>query len=250
MDTYGLIGHPLMHSFSRGFFNEKFLSEKIDAQYINFDIPDIEMLKSILAENPTLKGLNVTIPYKEKVIPYLDEISDNAKLIGAVNVIKIDRIKKKIKLKGFNSDIVGFKESIEPLLGEKHNKALVLGTGGSAKAIYYGLKQLIVEPVYVSRTKSEEVLTYQDLTPQIMKEYTVIVNCTPVGLWPNVNECPDIPYDLLTPDHLLYDLLYNPNETLFMQKGKEQGATVKNGLEMLLLQAFVSWDIWQGIKRT
>lgn len=247
MDKYGLIGYPLKHSFSRGFFNEKFLSEKINAEYINFEIPSIDLLKTIIQENPELKGLNVTIPYKEQVIPFLDEISENAKLIGAINVIKFERNNKgKLKLKGFNSDIVGFKQSIEPLLLPENCNALILGTGGSAKAVFYGLKQLGVESKYVSRTKKEGILTYEELTEEIIQAHPIIVNCTPVGMWPNVNECPGIPYRFLTSGHLLYDLLYNPNETLFMRKGKEYGATVKNGLEMLLLQAFVSWDIWQG----
>lgn len=249
MDQYGLIGYPLSHSFSRSFFNDKFTAEEINAEYVNFEIPTIQDFKSVIKDHPALKGLNVTIPYKEQVIPFLDGISENAKLIGAVNVIAFERPKGKLKLIGYNSDIIGFKNSIEPLITSKHKKALVLGAGGSAKAIYYGLKQLGVEPSYVSRTKtSAEVLTYNELSPEIIESHTVIVNCTPVGMWPNVDESPNIPYHLLTEKHLLYDLLYNPNETLFMKQGKEQGAMVKNGLEMLLLQAFASWDFWQGIE--
>ncbi len=246
MDQYGLIGFPLKHSFSRGYFNEKFASENIDAEYLNFEIPSIEDFKNIISQNPNLKGLNVTIPYKEKIIPYLDDLSESAKEIGAVNVVKITREKKKIRLTGYNSDILGFKDSIEPLLESHHRMALILGTGGSAKAIFHGLKQLGVEPIQVSRTKTDGTLTYNDLTPEVMRVYHVIVNCTPQGMFPNVDTCPDIPYDLLTPQHLLYDLLYNPNETLFMKKGKNQGAMVKNGLEMLLLQAFESWNFWQS----
>jgi len=247
MDQYGLIGNPLKHSFSQGFFNDKFRAENIDAEYINFEIPTIEEFKSIIKNNPQLKGLNVTIPYKEQVIPYLDQLSENARLIGAVNVVKIERIKKsKTKLTGYNSDIIGFKDSIQPLLQPHHTQALILGTGGSAKAIYYGLKQLGVEGTYVSREKSSNfVLTYSELNEDIIKTHTVIVNCTPVGMWPDVDDCPNIPYQLLTKEHLLYDLLYNPNETLFMKKGKKQGAKVKNGLEMLLLQAFASWEFWK-----
>ena len=247
MDQYGLIGNPLKHSFSQGFFNDKFRAENIDAEYINFEIPAIEELKSIIKNNPQLKGLNITIPYKEQVIPYLDQLSENAKLIGAVNVVKIERLKKgKTKLTGYNSDIIGFKNSIEPLLQPHHTQALILGTGGSAKAIYYGLEQLGVTGTYVSREKTSSTsLTYPELNEDIIKSHTVIVNCTPVGMWPNVDDCPNIPYPLLTKEHLLYDLLYNPNETLFMKKGKEQGAKVKNGLEMLLLQAFASWDFWK-----
>jgi shikimate dehydrogenase len=250
MEQYGLIGHPLKHSFSKSFFNDKFNAESIDAEYINFDIPSIKEFKSILKEHPNLKGLNVTIPYKEQVIPYLDQLSENAQLIGAVNVVKIDRNKGKIKLTGFNSDIIGFKESIQPLLGEHHQRALILGTGGSAKAIFYGLKQLGIIATYVSREKSSEmVLTYQELTERVMTTHSIIVNCTPVGMWPNVDECPAIPYECVTEKHLLYDLLYNPNETLFMKKGKERGAKVKNGLEMLLLQAFASWEFWNETRK-
>ena len=245
MDKYGLIGFPLNHSFSKDYFNTKFKSEGIDAEYINFEIASITELKSIIQNNPQLKGLNVTIPYKEQVIPYLDQLSENARLIGAVNVIKIDRKKKKVKLMGFNSDITGFKQSIEPLLQPHHQRALILGTGGAAKAVFYGLQQSGVDATYVSRQKSSEmILTYSELSPEVMEAHTVVVNCTPVGMWPKVDDCPAIPYQLLTDKHLLYDLLYNPNETLFMKKGEEQGATVKNGLEMLLLQAFAGWNIW------
>ncbi|GHT70703.1 shikimate 5-dehydrogenase [Bacteroidia bacterium] len=248
MDKYGLIGYPLKHSFSRGYFNEKFTSENIDAEYVNFEIPTIGDFKKVIADNPDLKGLNVTIPYKEQVIPLLDELGENAKKIGAVNVIKIVREKKKVKLIGYNSDIIGFKESIEPFLKPCHKTALILGTGGAAKAIFHGLNQLGIDAMFVSRTKSDGVLTYNELSPEIMQVYQVIVNCTPVGMYPKTDECPAIPYELLSPDHLLYDLLYNPNETLFMKKGQEQGATVKNGLEMLLLQAFAAWEFWQSIR--
>jgi len=249
MDKYGLIGYPLKHSFSKGYFNEKFAAESTDAEYVNFEIPSIKEFKSIIKNNPELKGLNVTIPYKEQVIPYLDNLNENAKLIGAVNVIKIERVKGKVKLIGFNSDIIGFKQSIEPLV-PSHQQALVLGAGGAAKAIYYGLKQLGIVPTYVSREKtSEYTLTYEELTPEIINSHTIIVNCTPVGMWPNVDECPNIPYEHITDKHLLYDLLYNPNETLFMKRGKARGAIVKNGLEMLLLQAFAGWEFWQGTRK-
>ena len=246
MDKYGLIGYPLKHSFSIVYFNEKFQSENIDAEYVNFEIPRIEDFMEVIDENPNLCGLNVTIPYKEQVIPYLDELDKDTAKIGAVNVIKIIRQPKgKVKLVGFNSDIIGFTQSIEPLLQPYHKKALILGTGGASKAIYHGLLNLGVKPTYVSRTKkSDAVLTYQELTPEIMEENNVIVNCTPVGMYPKVDFCPDIPYEQLTSKHLLYDLLYNPDETLFMKKGQARGATVKNGLEMLLLQAFAAWEIW------
>jgi shikimate dehydrogenase len=246
MDQYGLIGYPLRHSFSMSFFNDKFEAEKIDANYFNFEISSIKEFKAILKDHPNLKGLNVTIPYKEQIIPYLDHLSENAKLIGAINVIKIDRIKGKVKLTGFNSDIIGFQGSIEPLLGNHHQRALILGTGGSAKAIFYGLQHLGIIPTFVSREKkAENTLNYNELTPEIIQLNTIIVNCTPVGMWPHVDECPNIPYEWITGRHLLYDLLYNPNETLFMKLGKERGARIKNGLEMLLLQAFASWDFWR-----
>ena len=246
MQKYGLIGYPLKHSFSIGYFNEKFEAENIDAQYVNFEIPDIRNFMEVIEENPNLCGLNVTIPYKEQVIPYLDELDKDTAKIGAVNVIKIIRLPKgKVKLVGYNSDIVGFTQSIEPLLQPHHTKALILGTGGASKAVFHGLDNLSIKATFVSRTKkSDDILTYRELTPEIMQEHTVIVNTTPLGMYPKVDFCPDIPYDLLTPNHLLYDLLYNPNETLFMKKGKEKGAVVKNGLEMLLLQAFASWEIW------
>lgn len=246
MDKYGLIGYPLKHSFSITYFNEKFQAENIDAEYVNFEIPRIEDFMGVVDEHPNLCGLNVTIPYKEQVIPYLDELDKDTARIGAVNVIKIIRQPKgKVKLVGYNSDVIGFSRSIEPLLQPHHKKALLLGTGGASKAVFHGLENLGVKSTYVSRTKrSDEVLTYRELTPEVMAEHTVIVNCTPVGMYPKVDFCPDIPYELLTSEHLLYDLLYNPNETLFMKKGRAQGATVKNGLEMLLLQAFAAWEIW------
>lgn len=246
MQKYGLLGYPLGHSFSKNYFNQKFDAEKINAEYINFEIPNIKDIKDVLKQNPDLKGLNVTIPYKEQVIPFLDDLDEDARLIGAVNVIKFSKgLFGKTKLKGYNSDIIGFKQSIEPLLTETHRKALVLGTGGASKAVFQGLKQLGVGATFVSRTPKEFCITYDEITSKTMEQYTVIINTTPLGMFPNINSCPDIPYDMLTPGHLLYDLLYNPDETLFMKKGKEKGAVVKNGLEMLLLQAFAAWEIWQ-----
>lgn len=245
MQKYGLIGYPLKHSFSIGYFNEKFKSENIDAEYVNFEIADIKDFKRIIEETPNLCGLNVTIPYKEQIIPFLNELDKDTAAIGAVNVIKIIRQKGKVKLVGYNSDIIGFTESIRSLLQPHHKRALILGTGGASKAAYHGLTRLGVECVFVSRSKkSPDMLTYEELTPEIMKTHTVIVNCTPVGMYPKVDLCPAIPYEELTSEHLLYDLLYNPNETLFMKKGAAQGAVTKNGLEMLLLQAFAAWEIW------
>ncbi|MDR1500611.1 MAG: shikimate dehydrogenase [Tannerellaceae bacterium] len=245
MEQYGLIGYPLGHSFSKTYFNQKFEAEHIEAEYVNYEIPSVKKLKDVLKENPGLRGLNVTLPYKTAVIPLLDDMDEDARLIGAVNVIAIKKGSfGKLRLKGYNSDIIGFRQSIEPLLNDTHRKALILGTGGASKAVFHGLKQLGIASTLVSRNTKDSSVTYQEITPKIMEQYTVIVNTTPVGMYPHVDECPDIPYDLLTPNHLLYDLLYNPNETLFMQRGKTQGATVKNGLEMLLLQAFASWEIW------
>lgn len=242
MTTYGIIGFPLGHSFSKGFFTEKFAKEGIDAQYLNFEIPDANMLLDILRDNPELRGLNVTLPHKQAVIPLLDELSDEAKEIGAVNVIRV----RDGKLTGFNSDIIGFTESIRPLLQPHHKKALILGTGGASRAIRVGLTRLGIEWTYVSRTAREGMLTYADLTPEVMQEYTVIVNCSPVGMFPKVDQGPNIPYELLSPRHLLFDLVYNPEDTRFMQKGRAQGATVKNGLEMLHLQAVSSWEFWHS----
>lgn len=246
MRKYGLIGFPLKHSFSIEYFNEKFQSEHIDAKYVNFEIPDIKDFPEVIEENPDLCGLNVTIPYKEQVIPYLNRLSTNTKRIGAVNVIKIIRQKNKVILEGHNSDIIGFAQSIKPLIKSYHEKALILGTGGASKAVYHGLRDFGFECQFVSRTGKNGALRYEELTPEIMADHLVIVNCTPLGMYPKVNFCPNIPYDQLTPKHLLYDLLYNPNETLFMKKGQEQGAVTKNGLEMLLLQAFISWNIWNS----
>lgn len=244
MDKYGLIGYPLGHSFSKNYFNEKFENEGIDAQYTNYEIPSIEDLTEILESTPNLKGFNVTIPYKEKVISYLDAISPEATAIGAVNVVKVEHKGQKTILKGYNSDIIGFTQSIEPFIESFHKKALILGTGGASKAINYGLKSLGLETLFVSRSERPGAILYSQVTPEIVKEYNVIVNCTPVGMYPHTDECPNLPYEAMDSHTLLYDLIYNPDETLFMKKGAAQGATVKNGLEMLLLQAFASWDFW------
>ena len=277
MNTYGLIGYPLGHSFSRKFFTEKFEKEGIDAQYLNFEIPSIEEFPEIIKNNPELRGLNVTIPYKQQVMQYLDEISEEAKAIGAVNVVRIERpspqpspimgretmrnagnkpdglpIKGDMSeglrgsLIGYNSDVIGFVESIKPLLKPHHKKALILGTGGASKAIRYGLEEKLgMKTLFVSRSAREGMITYEEVTAEVLKEYEVIVNCSPVGMYPHVDECPALPYEAMNENNLLYDLVYNPLETLFMKKGAEQGATVKNGLEMLHLQAIASWKFWE-----
>ena len=244
-EEFGLIGHPLGHSFSAQFFADKFKREQLAASYQNFDIEQVGQLQEILAAHPLLRGLNVTIPHKQAVIPLLDEMSQEAKEIGAVNVIRITRTASGTPyLKGYNSDIIGFTRSLSPLLRPIHQKALVLGTGGASKAVVHGLKKLGITPQYVSRSPREGVLTYDDLNEEVMREHLVVVNCTPVGMYPHTQECPQIPYSLLTQDHILFDLVYNPLETLFLQKGAAQGATTKNGLEMLHLQALASWEFW------
>jgi shikimate dehydrogenase len=246
MDKYGLIGYPLGHSFSISYFNQKFADENINAKYLNFEIPSIDDLPQVLDSNPELKGLNVTIPYKEKVMPFLDFISPEARAIGAVNVIKVERQGKKLTLKGYNSDVIGFTQSIEPMLENHHKKALILGTGGASKAISYGLKALGLETVYVSRYERPGTIQYETITPDVVREYNVIVNCTPLGMYPKTEECPNLPYEAMDSKNILYDLIYNPDETLFMKRGAERGANVKNGLEMLLLQAFASWEFWHA----
>jgi shikimate dehydrogenase len=244
MDKYGLIGYPLGHSFSISYFNQKFKDEGIDAVYENFEIVSIDLLPEVLDSNPNLKGLNVTIPYKQKVIPFLDKISPEARAIGAVNVIKVIHEGKSVKLKGYNSDVIGFTQSIEPMLERYHKKALILGTGGASKAVDYGLKSLGLETVFVSRYERPGTIQYGNITPEVIKEYNVIVNCTPLGMYPHTDECPQLPYEAMDYHNILYDLIYNPDETLFMKRGLERGAEVKNGLEMLLLQAFASWEFW------
>lgn len=246
MDKYGLIGYPLGHSFSISYHNQRFADEGINAKYINFEIPSIDDLPEVLSLNPELKGLNVTIPYKEKVLPFLDYVSPEARAIGAVNVIRVEHQGKKIILKGYNSDVIGFTQSIEPMLEEYHKKALVLGTGGASKAISYGLRSLGLETVYVSRYERPDTIQYDKITPEVIKEYNVIVNCTPLGMYPKTEECPQLPYEAMDDHNILYDLIYNPDETLFMKRGRARGAEVKNGLEMLLLQAFASWEFWNG----
>lgn len=247
MDKYGLIGYPLGHSFSKNYFNEKFSNEMIDAEYINFEIPSIDNFYAVVESNPELKGLNVTIPYKEKVMSFLDYISPEARAIGAVNVIKVEHTAKKgTKLSGYNSDVIGFTKSIAPMITRIHKKALVLGTGGASKAIIYGLKSLGLETQLVSRYKREGTIQYEDITPEMIKEYNVIVNCTPCGMYPHTEECPLLPYEAMDSHTILYDLIYNPDETLFMKRGAEYGAQTKNGLEMLLLQAFASWEFWNN----
>lgn len=246
MDKYGLIGFPLKHSFSQQFFTNKFAVEGIDARYEKFEIPNISEFKQIIESNPDLRGLNVTIPYKEKVIPFLDGLDSGAEDIGAVNVVKFVRNNEALKLIGYNSDIIGFEKSISPLLNDYHSKALILGTGGASKAVRKGLQSLGIYSAFVSRTAKDGILSYADLNEDVMAEYKVVVNTTPLGTFPDIDAAAEIPYHLLTEHHLLYDLVYNPSETKFLRLGKENGAAIKNGYEMLELQALAAWDIWNG----
>ena len=248
MKKYGIIGFPLAQSASPAFFNKKFEAEGIDAEYIPFEIESIEELPRILAENPELCGFNVTIPYKQQVMAYLERLSEGAKDIDAVNVVKVTHDSDgKAHLQGFNSDVIGFTRSIEELVRGKHSKALILGTGGASKAIAYSLEQLGIEYIFVSRTSGKGKIAYSDLTKEIMESHTLIVNCTPLGMVGHgIDKCPDIPYESIGASHLLYDIVYNPENTLFLQKGAAQGATTKSGYEMWYLQALASWEIWNG----
>jgi shikimate dehydrogenase len=239
---FGLIGKDIDYSFSRSYFAKKFKTENLPYTYVNYDIDDIHKLDEIIANTPNLKGLNVTIPYKESVMPLLDDINKKAKKIGAVNTIKITRYQKLI---GYNTDFYGFKTSLKPHLKPYHKRALILGTGGASKAIAYALKKLHIDYDYVSRKEKKGVkFLYSDLTNAIISSYTIIINCTPIGTYPNVNACPDIPYEAITEKHILYDLVYNPEQTKFLSCGDVKGATTINGLEMLKLQAEKAWEIW------
>ena len=242
---FGIIGKNISYSFSRKYFLEKFKKMGLDNyQYYNFDIPEIEEFPFLLYHREDeFKGLNVTIPYKEAIIKYLDEVDDEAQNIGAVNTVKIT---DENKLVGYNTDVFGFQKSIEPLLKSHHKKALILGTGGASKAIAYVLKKLNIDFKSVSRIEAENRFTYEMLDAEIMNDYTIIVNCTPIGTHPNIEDSPVIPYQFITDKHLLYDLIYNPAETKFLQEGKKHGASIKNGLEMLELQAEKSWEIWNS----
>lgn len=244
MRTYGLIGYPLGHSFSESYFTEKFQSQNINACYKLFPIANVEMLQEVINSNPSLKGFNVTIPYKQQVMSFLNEIDDEAAKVGAVNVVKVINREGKKLLKGYNSDIYGFYTSLQPLLQTYHDKALILGTGGASKAVSAMLTKLGIDYKFVSRKSQTGQLTYDDIDSVVLSEHKLIVNCTPVGMSPNTDEAPSLPYEFFTEKHIAYDLIYNPSETLFLSKAKEHGATIKNGLEMLHLQAERAWEIW------
>ena len=241
---YGLIGKKLEHSFSSDFFNNKFEKEKIPDSYRLFPIDSIAQLPELIASYPNLNGLNVTIPYKEEVIPFLDEINSEAKNIGAVNVIKIKRDESGIKLKGYNTDCIGFRKSLLPLLREDIKNALVLGTGGASKSIVYVLESLGIKATLVSRNPEPSQLGYKDLDRETIYHNKLIVNTTPLGMFPDIKQFPEIPYSFLTDRHICFDLIYNPTETEFMKLSQLNGARVKNGLEMLYIQAIESWNIW------
>ncbi|RKD90545.1 shikimate dehydrogenase family protein [Mangrovibacterium diazotrophicum] len=247
MKTYGLIGYRLGYSFSKGFFTEKFEKENLqEHEYVNFELDTIDEFPGIFEKNDHIAGLNCTIPYKQQIMPFLDEIDEEAATVGAINTVKIIRSEAGVKLKGFNTDIYGFENSLKPMLSEKHKKALILGTGGASKAIKYILKKLGLSYVSASieETLNEGEIRYEEINEDLLKEYLVVINATPLGTFPKVENCANIPYEFLTSDHVLFDLVYNPEETLFMKKGKAQGAAVKNGLEMLHLQAIKAWEIW------
>ncbi|MDA9025653.1 shikimate dehydrogenase [Flavobacteriaceae bacterium] len=241
MAKYGLIGHNIGYSFSKTFFNFKFEKENRNDSYENFDIPVLSKISEILENNPDLKGLNVTIPYKKSIIQLLDKVDKEALQIGAVNTIKIN---KDGSLKGYNTDHYGFSKALIEFFPLKEKKALVLGTGGASKAVKYVLQIMNFEVTQVSRTKTENNITYTDLNRDIIKQNYLIVNCTPLGTFPKIEECPDIPYEYLTKDHLAFDLTYNPRETKFMKLSKERGARKSNGLKMLEYQAKKAWSIW------
>ena len=248
MHTFGLLGHPLGHSFSRNFFTEKFKNEQIDAQYLNFDLPNIEDLPEMLKDVHFLTGFNVTIPYKEQIIPFLDELDEEAAEIGAVNVVCVREIEGKRILKGYNSDVVGFTNSIRPLIKpEMNQKALVLGTGGASKAVVYSLRKMGIIPQLVSRTAREDILSYSDMTVEMFHSYRIIVNTTPLGMYPNTDDKPDIPYDGITSSHVCFDLIYNPVKTQFLAEAEKRGATIQNGQAMLIGQALEAWRIWNGL---
>ena len=247
MKRYGLLGYPLTHSFSKRFFTEKFEKENIDSTYENFEIDNIDKFPDVVKNNHEIVGFNVTIPYKEQVIPYLDDLNDSAREIGAVNTIKVKRTGDKVHLKGFNTDTYGFEASLQPLLKGYHKKALILGTGGASKALKFVLNKLGIDYISASieELKDKEI-SYEDIDRQMLEERLLIINATPLGTYPKTDTFPKIPYKFITEKHLLFDLVYNPEVTQFMAKGKAQGATVKNGLEMLLNQALKSYEIWNS----
>ena len=246
MKIFGLLGRNISYSFSSGYFSEKFIDLNLENhKYINFDIEEVTEFPGLISGNEQqIHGMNVTIPYKQEIIPFLDDIDEEAKKIGAVNTIKF---LANGKIKGYNTDVYGFKESIKPLLKSHHTKALILGTGGASKAVAYALNALQVTSTFVSRNpRCADQISYKSIDASIVSEYSIIINCTPLGTFPQTKLHPEIPYQYINQQHLLFDLIYNPSVTTFLQKGKENGAVIKNGLEMLQLQAEKSWQIWNS----
>ncbi|MDT0687488.1 shikimate dehydrogenase family protein [Autumnicola psychrophila] len=241
MKLFGLLGKNIDYSFSRSYFSEKFQNEAINAEYRNFDIAEIGQFESIIQQNEGLKGLNVTIPYKQSVMNYLDRLDENAEAIGAVNTIQIEEDKS---LTGYNTDYVGFSAAIKPMLKNGNYRALILGTGGASKAVAFAFQKLEIKYLYVSRNPGPDQVSYQDLNEEILQKYKIIINTTPLGTFPNTEDHPDIPYHYLTQDHLAYDLIYNPSTTKFMELAAKNGASTSNGLQMLQLQAEKAWEIW------
>lgn len=240
---YGLIGKNISYSFSKGYFTKKFkVMGLVGHSYENFDMANIEAFKTLSATPNDIKGFNVTIPYKEAILPYLTEIDHLAQMIGAVNTIKVNGN----SLKGFNTDVYGFRRSLEPLLQKHHQNALIFGTGGASKAVSFALKELGIAHLFVSRKPLVNELGYDDLSGNIMKSHTILVNCTPLGTYPNILEKPDIPYQLIGKGHLLFDLIYNPDKSAFLQEGETRGAQIRNGHHMLELQAEKAWEIWSA----
>ncbi len=249
MKTYGLIGYRLGYSFSKGFFTDKFEREGLkEHEYVNFELNTISEFPSIFKKNDHIAGLNCTIPYKQEIMPYLDEVDEEATQVGAINTVKIIRSADQTKLKGFNTDIYGFENSLMPMLNKKHKKALILGTGGASKAIKHILDKNDID--YLSASIDEELfdkeIRYEQIDAALLKEYLIIIHATPLGTFPKVDNCPSIPYEHITSDHVLFDLVYNPELTLFLKKGLEKGASIKNGLEMLHLQAIKAWEVWNA----
>ncbi len=240
---FGLIGRNISYSFSKTYFNNKFKALDLpDYSYENFDLPNLEEFNSLIKRNDTLRGLNVTIPYKEEIIPYLDSLDKNARRIGAVNTIKFT----KDGLIGYNTDAYGFKKSIQPFLTKSHKNALILGTGGASKAIAFVLKELGITYKYVSRNPVGDQIGYSELNKETIVTHTILINCTPLGTFPNIEAKPDVPYEFLTSKHLLFDLIYNPEKTAFLLSGEQRGAIICNGAKMLELQAEKAWQIWNS----
>jgi len=245
MRYFGLLGYPLSHSFSQKYFTDKFLASGItDCVYENFSVQEITTFKTILANQPALEGFNITIPYKREVLAFLDSETDSVQKMGACNCVKITHG----KLVGYNTDIVGFKHSVLPFLKPYHQKAIILGTGGASSAVEYVLNELSIPYQFVSRVATATAISYESLGAEMLASHKLIINATPLGMYPNVQDCPAIPYELLTPEHHLFDLIYNPTETKFLADGKRMGASIQNGLEMLVLQAEESWRIWNETK--